>query len=157
MGFRISNFFKKERNPFKADVILDKSGITIVGAQLGKKPILLGIGTTRKEAKEVEGKIGLGQAGGEAAGAHKQTKELDWKVFYKPVNLPGWFPVEHLTALASGAITATTGSINALDAKVIPISEEKKITITPDISISDKGIRVNKKVIHEKSDRWVVW
>jgi len=138
--------FKKERNPFKADVILDKDEIMIVGAQLGKKPIFLGVGTAREQAKEIEGKIGLK----EAAGAHKVTRELDWRLFYKPENLPGWFPIEHLTPLATNATTAISGSINALKAKMIPISGEKEFSITPDISISGEGLEIKRKELRKK-------
>jgi len=124
---------------------LDKAEIKVVGGEYRGKPFFAAIGTVKGRARKIEGAASAKEISGK--GAYESGAVIDWRIYLHRKSKPDWFPQEQYTLLATNATTAVSGSIDAQNAKIIPISEEKKFTIKSAdmrISISDKGIKVKK-------------
>jgi len=139
---------RKEKNPFKADLILDSDEIKVVEAEYRRKPIFFGVGTAKGKEKGIEGEVSVSTVSGR--GAYESRTHYDWKLYYNPSNLPGFLPMESLTYLATNATTTVSGSIDALKAVMVPIPERGIVLEYPSarytgILISDKGVEIEEK------------
>ena len=136
--------FKRKKNPLAADMVLDKPEIKVVSAQYGRKPFFVAIGTAKGKAKEIEGGISIPAMSGK--GGYDSKTEYDWKIIYHRKSRPDWFPPEQFSLLATNATTAVSGSINARNAKMIPISGKEAFDVKVEgnriLSVGHEGIHL---------------
>jgi len=131
-------------------MVLDRREIKVVNCQYGGKPFFVAVATAKGQAKEIESGMIIPALSGK--GKYGSKTEYDWRIIYHRKSKPNWFSEKQFTLLATNATTAVSGSTNAQNAEMIPISDKTKFTITSvpmRISISDKGVKIKKKGIRE--------
>lgn len=132
---------KRKISPFEASLVLDTDDVKIVEARYDDKPIFVGIGIAKKQAKGI--KAGGSLIPPSAGGAHEYEREYEWKLYCNPNNMPGFLPMDKVETLASSAVAITSGSPHALQAQMEPMPEKGSGSR---LVISDEGVKSEKEV-----------